>query len=904
MAGAKSYDNSETQEGRAFVYHGSSSGLSSTANWTAESNQTNAEFGCALSTAGDVNGDGYSDIVIGAAKYSNGHAEEGGIFVYHGSSTGLQSSVDWTAESGQPGAFFGYSVSTAGDINGDGYSDVIAGASCYDHGQIDEGRAFVYYGNGEAGRGLSLRPQVRRGDDSAPVQTHGIAEENVRITALGRTPYGRSKVKLECEVKPFGTAFNGTGTSISAAWTDTGTAGTVLNELISGMEGGLKHWRARLLYNPSTTPYQSKSRWFSSSFYGMQAADFRLLVLPAAPSAPAAIADSTSQITWSWTDNSNNEDGFKVYADPGSATPTTLRHTTVADVTNWPYTGLAANTEYSFQAAAANYVGDSAKTSVTTEWTHIEPVTGLSVSGVSVDGVTVSPSNTLSNLAAGNSGLQYDWGDATNSGWLQHDDPVYHDYFLANTPFTITINSRNGAQVESASYSEQVYTGIEPVAGLTFSNITENSAGVAASNTPSHLASGSSGLFYENTTAGTDSSWLQNTSPWVSSGLTANTQYSFSGRSRNGEGLETSPVTGSMFTLASAPSIGNSISCDRSTGVWCPAGTDFTFSNPTGFGTGGEHQISAFNYAWNESAEYTFTGSESQWNSGTLIESPGATGSYYLHLQSCNAVDTTNPVTLDYGPFMIDTEVPVSSATSPVTQVAGSIDGTYTASDTGGSGLDSVHLYVREPGLAWADAGEVTGGNFSFTPTQVGTAADGVYYFQAVASDGAGNSEAALSGTSGAGDSQTTYNDTPNSSLACDIAGTGTYTFPMEAGGLDVQLVVNSMAASPGIVTVTREENPGVWPAGHLQDQLISERLCISSSTPGDFDATILWDYQLDNGLNAGLIQQAIRDTGAEVTEISGVSCDGTTITIPGVTGFSDWYAGTVLSVVEDWRSY
>lgn len=39
---------------------------------------------------------------------------------------------------------FGLSVGTAGDVNGDGYSDVIVGAHRYDNGQTDEGRAFVY----------------------------------------------------------------------------------------------------------------------------------------------------------------------------------------------------------------------------------------------------------------------------------------------------------------------------------------------------------------------------------------------------------------------------------------------------------------------------------------------------------------------------------------------------------------------------------------------------------------------------------------------------------------------------------------------------------------------------------------------------------------------------------------
>jgi parallel beta-helix repeat protein len=60
----------------------------------------------------------------------------------------LATTPNWTAESDQAWAVFGYSVATAGDVNGDGYADVIVGAPNYDNGQEYEGAAYVYHGSG------------------------------------------------------------------------------------------------------------------------------------------------------------------------------------------------------------------------------------------------------------------------------------------------------------------------------------------------------------------------------------------------------------------------------------------------------------------------------------------------------------------------------------------------------------------------------------------------------------------------------------------------------------------------------------------------------------------------------------------------------------------------------------
>jgi hypothetical protein len=146
VIGAAAYNGGQTAEGKAFAYHGGGYGLIASG-WVTEGNQTNAHFGENLASAGDVNGDGFSDVIIGAKDFDNGQTNEGKVFVYHGSASGLSGTPNWVAESDQPFANFGHGVASAGDVNGDGYSDIIVGASRFDAGQTNEGKVFLWYGS-------------------------------------------------------------------------------------------------------------------------------------------------------------------------------------------------------------------------------------------------------------------------------------------------------------------------------------------------------------------------------------------------------------------------------------------------------------------------------------------------------------------------------------------------------------------------------------------------------------------------------------------------------------------------------------------------------------------------------------------------------------------------------------
>ncbi len=141
--------------GRAWVYHGSSSGLSSTANRTLMGGAVGHYFGFSVSGAGDVNGDGYDDVIIGASGYDSGSLNAvGRVVIHHGSASGVSSSANLTLTGSAAVDRLGCSVSGAGDVNGDGYDDVIIGA--YGHA-IFIGRAYVHHGSAS---GLGIAPSL------------------------------------------------------------------------------------------------------------------------------------------------------------------------------------------------------------------------------------------------------------------------------------------------------------------------------------------------------------------------------------------------------------------------------------------------------------------------------------------------------------------------------------------------------------------------------------------------------------------------------------------------------------------------------------------------------------------------------------------------------------------------
>lgn len=138
VGGMDRHDLGGTDAGSARVY----SGANGVVLYTFTGDTALDNFGFAVDGAGDVNGDGNDDVVVGTYLDDNNASNSGSVRVHSGASGAILYTFDGDSANDQ----LGWSVAGAGDVNGDGFADIVGGAFADDNNGAGSGMARVYSG--------------------------------------------------------------------------------------------------------------------------------------------------------------------------------------------------------------------------------------------------------------------------------------------------------------------------------------------------------------------------------------------------------------------------------------------------------------------------------------------------------------------------------------------------------------------------------------------------------------------------------------------------------------------------------------------------------------------------------------------------------------------------------------
>jgi len=158
-----------SERGFVFVYYGDREGPSTFPDLTIANPQgrNGGQFGASLTAAGDLDGDGFDDLLVGARANADRDVLEAGLaYAFFGSQDRRDTmAIDFFGPAApQSAAHFGLALSFVGDVNGDGWGDVLVAAPEWDADTPDEGRVFLFSGGGLA----ALYPEPPDGPDVEP----------------------------------------------------------------------------------------------------------------------------------------------------------------------------------------------------------------------------------------------------------------------------------------------------------------------------------------------------------------------------------------------------------------------------------------------------------------------------------------------------------------------------------------------------------------------------------------------------------------------------------------------------------------------------------------------------------------------------------------------------------------
>jgi hypothetical protein len=148
--------NGESNVGAVYIASGTRAGAPGTVTLTAPGGALNDFYGIATMSAGDVDGDGFADLAVTALLGNRA----GRVHLYRGGTSWPGSTPSRILENpeNQVNASFGLTLAS-GDINGDGRSDLVVGAELQDAGDLTRGKVFVYPGQ-VSSEGLRAQPST------------------------------------------------------------------------------------------------------------------------------------------------------------------------------------------------------------------------------------------------------------------------------------------------------------------------------------------------------------------------------------------------------------------------------------------------------------------------------------------------------------------------------------------------------------------------------------------------------------------------------------------------------------------------------------------------------------------------------------------------------------------------
>jgi hypothetical protein len=176
VIGWGAYSGELRHQGVVLVYHGGRFGPAETPDWRFEGPHASSYVGTVVAGVGDVNNDGYDDVLVTVDNLSE--TVWSAVFLFLGGAEGLSSTPDWIGTPfGKNQGYYGASIAGGGDVNGDGYDDILVGDPGYDDDSTpdDEGRVYIYFGgrrgihprrplifdgSGSLGRGLAFAGDV------------------------------------------------------------------------------------------------------------------------------------------------------------------------------------------------------------------------------------------------------------------------------------------------------------------------------------------------------------------------------------------------------------------------------------------------------------------------------------------------------------------------------------------------------------------------------------------------------------------------------------------------------------------------------------------------------------------------------------------------------------------------